>query len=319
MKIRGYWWFMRRVFRLISILMFTIAFILVPCFSASAAGEEYYLVSGRIYNDGSGEIDRVDRVDGITSVRTQAGEEYALFACNEDGHEIYMTPIAVNFELDPRAGGGYSEYSEFAALIPYDSRITSFILYNDLFYELDAAYTDEGAQMEIAYFTAEETDGGYMLRWSVELYDEDDSYLIEYDVIAMSRSTGESNVLAYRTQDTSLFVPYDWLEPNDTVVFMLKSNDSRTTLTEVSGVFDTPDGEERTIGDADTQWPDEGPSYEDPDYSDYGDSADDEDYGEDDKKMSDKEFYTIIAVIASVVVTIPAIIIIIVVARKKKK
>ena len=75
--------------------------------------------------------------------------------------------------------------------------------------------------------------------------------MLEYDVLTVSQDSGDSNVLAYRTGETSLFVPYDWLDPNDTISFVLKSNDSRKTLTAVSDEFVTPDGDKKDIIDGD--------------------------------------------------------------------
>ena len=119
--------------------------------------------------------------------------------------------------------------------------------------------------------------------------------MIEYDVLTVSRESGDSNVLAYRTGETTLFVPYDWLDPNDTVVFILKSNDSRKTLTAVSGEFYTPDGEEKIIADNDEEWIDFKPD------------------------NSGNSFWLYIALAIAVIIIVALVVVVIIVIRKKKK
>ena len=240
------------------ILIIIVAFTLGVCMSINifAQESEYYMIDGKIYRDGSAEINRIDRVDGISSVKTKAGETYALVAFDKYDREIDIVALSVNFELNADMGGGFSEYSEFCALIPYNDKIVSFILFGSRYEILAEAYLDESVQVEIEHFIVEETNGGYKLDWRVKLNDYNYAHMIEYDVLTVSQNSGDSNVLAYRSKETSLFVPYDWLDPNDTVVFILKSNDSRKTLTAISGEFSTPYGEEKNVED-DEKWDDD--------------------------------------------------------------
>lgn len=267
----------------------------IPAF---AAGNEYYLVDGRVYSDGTAEINRVDIVENVPTVNLPQGDadSYVLAALNEDYEIIEMFVLGVNFELSADAGGGYSEYSEFSALIPYDSQIYAFFIIDGDYEILAEAYLEEAVQSEILYFNVEESDGGYNLEWAVELYDDDYAYLLEYDVMTVSKESGETNLLAYRTDETNLFVPYGWLDPNDTVVFTLKSNDSRTTLTAVSEEISTPAGDEKIIADNDTEWGEI-----------YGG-------GEDENSAL---LYIVIAAAAVIVISITVIVIVFV--KKKKK
>lgn len=224
--------------------------------SAFAAYNEYYLVDGRVYSDGSAEINRVDIVENVSAVTSPHGDadSYVLAAIDEDYEIIEMSVLSVNFELSADAGGEYSEYSEFSALISYDAEIYAFVIIDGDYEILAEAYIDEVVQSEILYFNVEEGDGSYNLEWEVELYDDEYAYLLEYDVMTVSKESGDINVLAYRTDETSLFVPYGWLEPNDTVVFTLKSNDARTTLTALSKEISTPYGAEKIVADNDAEW-----------------------------------------------------------------
>jgi hypothetical protein len=226
---------------------------------ALAAEGKYYMVDGRVYADGSAEIARVDVAEGVFVVQTLEPGEYALAGLNADYYGISLTPLAVSFEPAADAGGGRSEYAEFFGLIPYDEEIVAFAVVNgeaDVLAIADIAV--ESAQSEIAWFDVAETDGGYDLVWEVLLADDGGADRLEYDVMAVSQDSGESNMLAYRTRETSLFVPFDWLEPNDTVVFTLRSNDSRTTLSASSEIFFTPDGKAKIVSD-DEEWLDPEP------------------------------------------------------------
>ena len=271
---------------------------------------EYYMVDGRIYDEFSAIINRVEHVDNISSVKTKAGEEYLLKSYDIYDYEISSTVISVNFELGADAGGGISEYAEFCVLVPYDESIEYFILYNSGYYPIAEAYLFESVQYEIEYFIIDEdeTDGGYNLEWSVDLYDYDSEYMLEYDVMTISQKTGESNVLAYRIKEKSLFVPYDWLEPNDTVVFILKSNDSRITLTETSSEYTTPDGEVKNIADSDKEW------------TEAKAEASREYFNIEDDVFDMNIVYIIAAIIiGSLVVILVIIIVVFVVIKKKKK
>ena len=230
-------------------IIFTLALILVfllSGISVSAADNRYYMVEGRIYADGSGEITRSGIVEKSGAVRSGTGREYALLALNA-GDILYSVALDVSFRSSSDVNAPPSEYAEFIGMIPYDIRIHNFELVDSDFAEICWHSIYEPYQTGIVYFDVEKTDGGFSMEWGVVITDISYADLLTFDIIAVSQKTGEKNILAYRTTDTYLEIPYAWLDPNDTFTFMLESNDTVTTLFAESAAFNTPGGESKTI------------------------------------------------------------------------
>lgn len=215
---------------------------------AFAAGNKYYMIEGRIDEFG-GEITRVGTVEMNSTIKKSTNQEYAIAAVDRDGSECYTVGLDVSFKSSSDAGVPLSEYAEFIAMIPYDSNIEEFYLYDANYEYLDSLWLEGYIQTEISYFNVSETDTGFYMEWDVSL--EDDSYAdwLSFDIIAVSKNTGEKNILAYRISDRFLDIPHDWLDPNDEIVFVLESNDKVSTLSAESDTFHTLDGESKTISE----------------------------------------------------------------------
>ncbi|MCL2495011.1 MAG: hypothetical protein FWE98_05070 [Oscillospiraceae bacterium] len=239
------------------LLTLTLALALVLSFSpalfASAAdNQHYFLVEGYVTPDGGGEIVRIELVDDILIVKSTPGTEYAISAIN-GGRGAYREAIAnypfgVSFETAPDLPFAQLDEARFAVLVPLVGVIFEFDLVDRAGRVISNAqvYAREG---EVS-LDVRETEAGFELRWDDNSADPS---LLDFDVYALSEITGEKNVLAYRTQEWELFVPYEWLEPDDLVVFVLKCNDGTSTLTAESEAFYTPAGEAKDILD-DEAW-----------------------------------------------------------------
>ena len=233
------------------LLIIALAFVIAiaPAVFAKAAENQYYLVEGYVTPGGGGEITRIELVDDVAAVEVTPGTDYAISLSGEEGVIIANYPFGVSFETAPDLPFAQLDEARFAVLVPYDGATDEFNLVNRAGKVISSAYAFAW-QQEIISFDVEETDTGFTLRW--EVYYEAPSPL-DFDVYAVSEITGEKNVLAYRTAERELTIPYDWLEPGDTVVFVLKSNDGSSTLTAESEAFNTPAGEAKDILD-DEAW-----------------------------------------------------------------
>lgn len=225
--------------------------LLLPGIAASAAESKYYMVEGRIGNaDKPGfesVITRVGIIEYSGSVKSGTGQDYAIVAEDDYGNVLHAVALDVDFKSSSDVNAPQSAYSEFVALIPYDRDIEWFSLVDsDNFMLSDASpywnYIDE-----IKYIKVEDTGDGFSVEWDITLFDEWDADYVDFDLIAVSRKTGEKNMLAYRTSEKRLDVPYDWLEPNDTIYFSLRCNGGWSTLFAESNEYTTPEGVEKTI------------------------------------------------------------------------
>ena len=233
------------------ILVIALALVLAisPAMLAMAAENQYYLVEGYVTPDGGGKIVRIELVDGVAAVETTPGTEYAIGAIGGEDRLIGNTAFGVSFETAPDLPTAQLDEARFAVLVPYGEEIAELTLVDRQARVLSSAYVF-AHQQEITSFDVEETDEGFALTWDVAC---DDPSRLDFDIYAVSQLTGEKNVLAYHFEEWELTVPYDWLEPGDTVVFVLKSNDGAGTLTAESESFNTPAGESKDILD-DEAW-----------------------------------------------------------------
>lgn len=220
----------------------------------AAEGEKYYMIEGTVYAQGDqAVIDRVEIVDGISTVVYGGRNDYALCGYDSEYNLIGIVNLDVRFEGISDGGGQPAEYAAFVALMPYDERIVELEVLDVSGMVLGFAFVYP-KQSEILFFDVEETDSGFELQWNTEVYDDKYANDVDYDVMAVSQISGEKIMLAYRIKEKSLTIPYEWLDPNDTIVFMLVSNDSGSTITETSGEYDTPDGDSKFIEDMDSSF-----------------------------------------------------------------
>ena len=233
------------------ILMIALALVLSvsPAMFAKAAENQYYLVEGYVTPEGGGEITRTELADDIATVEVTPGTEYAISVNDGEGGLIGNYAFGISFETAPDLPAEQLDQARFAVLVPYGDEIDEFNLVDRKGRVISSAYV-VARQEGITAFDVEDTGSGFVLRWAVAC--EDFSYL-DFDIYAVSQLTGERNVLAYRMEEWELSVPYDWLEPDDVVVFVFKSNDGSSTLTAQSEMFSTPAGESRDILD-DEAW-----------------------------------------------------------------
>jgi len=232
------------------LLIFSLALVLVFSMAvlASAAENQYYLVEGYVTPDGKGEITRIELVDDVTSVKVTPGTDYAISAIGEEAVVIANHAFGVSFETAPDLPFAQLDEARFAVLVPYSDDFGALVLVDRQGRTLSSRVLLE-REGEVS-LDVRETEAGYELSWD---YDSVDPSRLDFDVYAISQLTGEKNVLAYRMEETALSVPYDWLEPDDTIVFVLKSNDGSSTLTAESEGFNTPAGEAKDILD-DEAW-----------------------------------------------------------------
>ena len=215
------------------------------------AEQEFFLVEGIVYADGytgvtgrTALITNVQVIDAPRQIEQRFASEYAVTAENDIGDIVAIANISVSFAPATDSGNDAPTYAAYAVLIPYDPAIEEFNLYNSKGEWLDY-YELKPFLHSIDYFDIEETDTGYALSWDVLLEEVDDDFLgdmlVTYDVMAVQVS-GEKNVLAYRSEEQSLTVPYEHLDPNDTIVFRLLAYDGAIRLEELSDEYTTPDG-----------------------------------------------------------------------------
>jgi hypothetical protein len=226
----------------------TLLLAIVPAVFAQAAENQYYLVEGYVTPGGKGEITRVELVDDVAAVSVTPGTEYAISACDSGGAVTGNTAFGVSFETAPDLPAARLDEARFAVLVPYNEEIGELMLVD----RQDRTLSSRGllAREGEASLDVRETEAGYELAWNDNSADPS---LLDFDVYAVSEITGEKNVLAYRMAEMELSVPYDWLEPDDTIIFVLKSNDGRSTLSAESEGFNTPPGEPKDILD-DEAW-----------------------------------------------------------------
>ena len=216
------------------------------------AEQEYFLIEGIIYAEGySGIVGRtalitnVHVIDAPRQIEQRFASEYAITAENDISDIVARANVSVSFAPATDSGNEDPTYAAYAVLIPYDPAIEEFNLYN-VKGELLDYYDLKPFLHSIDYFDVEETSTGYELSWDVLFDDVDDDFpgnmLVTYDVMAVSRANGEKNVLAYRSEEAYLEVPYEYLEPNDTFVFRLLAYDGAIRLEALSDEYTTPDG-----------------------------------------------------------------------------
>ena len=232
------------------LLMITLALVMaIPAaMPVRAAENQYYLVEGYVTPDGGGELTRIELVDDVTTVEVTPGTEYAIRATGGDGSVTGNYAFGVSFETAPDLPFAQLDEARFAVLVP-SGEACEFDLMDRQGRVISNSHIDFSRQ-EITLFDAEETGEGFELRWDVAC---ENVSVLDFDIYAVSQLSGEKNVLAYRYEEWELFVPYDWLEPDDIVVFVLKSNDGASTLTAESDAFTTPAGESKDIFD-DEAW-----------------------------------------------------------------
>ena len=264
----------------------------------AAEGGKYYMIEGTVYAHGDqADIDRIEIVDGVSSVVYGGRNEYALCGYDLEYNLIGIVNLDVRFEGISDGGGEPAEYAAFVALMPYDERIVALAVVDASDMLLGYASVTP-KQLLISFFDVEETDSGFELQWNTEVYDDKYANDVDYDVMAVSQISGEKIMLAYRIKENSLTIPYEWLDPNDTIVFMLVSNDSGSTITETSGEYDTPDGESKFIEDMDLS------------SSDYEDDEDDE--------LLTNIIFTVLTVL-EILLAVGVIVVIVLFIKKKSK
>jgi len=236
---------MKKIF----VIALTLVLSISPVVLAKAAENQYYLVEGYVTPDGGGEITRIELVDDVAAVKVTPGTEYAISTCDSGGAVTGNTAFGVSFETAPDLPFAQLDQARFAVLVPYSEEISEFKLVDRQGRTLSSAAIVT-RQEAITAFDVEDTGSGFVLRWAVAC---EDFSVLEFDIYAVSQLSGEKNVLAYHFEEWELAVPYDWLEPDDTIIFVLKSNDGRSTLTAESESFNTPPGESKDILD-DEAW-----------------------------------------------------------------
>jgi hypothetical protein len=234
------------------ILAITMIFSLsVAVSAADLTKRSYYAVSGIIYDDGSGAIERAEIVDGIEDAAQGSGEDYAIVAEDYDFNTIDTKAFSVKFSGYPDGIGTVSAVP-FTLLIPYSDEIYSFSLRNSTNEILSEIEINNA--IDVSDFAVKQNNDSYSLSWS-------GAEGLTYDITAVSQKTGMRTVLMYRSDETKIEIPFEWLEPNDTVVFELASQSGNGTAVLSSESFATPDGTAAVIADADgEEW---GESYAD--------------------------------------------------------
>jgi hypothetical protein len=207
----------------------------------------------------------------------------------------------VKFSGYPDGIGTVSEVP-FSVLIPYNEAIVNFSLYDSSNMRLWDLEVDNA--VDVSGFSVTENEYGFNLSWS-------GAEGLTYDVTAISEISGLRSVLLFRSENTYIDIPFEWLEPNDTIIFELSAYSGNGTSITLSESFVTPDGAAALIGDADgDEW---GYEY---DYSDYPDG--DLDPESSDPSLGDYViFFVVIAVIGGIII-VPVIIIVVVVTKNKK-
>jgi hypothetical protein len=225
----------------IASLILAIAVIVSLSVTVSAAGYSYYAVSGIIYDDGTGIIERAEIVDGVEEAEGSGGSDYVIVAEDYDYNKLDSKAFSVKFTGYPDGIGDVTAVP-CTVLIPYKDAIYSFSLRNvsnEILSEIEIDNT-----IDVSDFEVNQSDDGVTLSWN-------GAEGLTYDVTAVSQNTGQRFVLMYRSDETKLEIPYEWLEPNDSVVFELAAQSGNGTLTLVSESFDTPEGTAAIIADTD--------------------------------------------------------------------
>jgi hypothetical protein len=274
-------------------ILLAAALLALLCLPAAAMGYSYHAVSGVIYDDGTGVIERVEVVMGVENAAQPGGMDYVILAMDADSTVLDSYAFSVKFTGYPDGIGTVTEVP-FTALIPYNADITRFLLQDASNQVLSEIELD--SEIEVSDFTAVQNESSFSLTWS-------GSEGLTYDVTAYSQTTGQRDVLLYRSEDTGIEIPFEWVQPNDTIHFELAAHDGMGTVVLTSDSFDTPDGAALEIADADIEmeFPAEGE----------GDELTDND--------TNAIVITIIIVGGVIVLAIIAAVVIIVLALKKKK
>lgn len=228
-----------------TLIIFALSFVL-SALPASASIREYFMIEGYIGINGTAQISRIGLIEYENVMELEREGDYSLVALYQD-ELMYSVPINVSFDVVASDMPSQTiEYSDFVVYIPADIDVSYFFIVNSEEEIVGdyVAYTPY--QYGIETFNVEETNTGYSLDWNV-LCEQEYRDLLSYDVVAYSENTGEKYMLAYRTKEVSLTVPFEWLEPNDTIYFKLLSNDTITTFSESSSNFQTPDGKSMVI------------------------------------------------------------------------
>jgi hypothetical protein len=209
--------------------------------AAQAAGYSYYAVTGIIYDDGTGVIERAEIVDGVEDAAGSGGNDYVIVAEDYEYNTLDTKAFSVKFTGYPDGIGDVSAVP-FTALIPYRDEIYSFSLRNvsnEILSEIEI-----NNAIDVSDFTVKKNSDSFTLKWN-------GADGLTYDVIAVSENTGLRSVLMYRSGEKELEIPFDWLEPNDSIVFELGAQSGNGTTILVSESFSTPEGAAAIIADAD--------------------------------------------------------------------
>jgi hypothetical protein len=207
----------------------------------SAERKDYYIVSGTIYDDGTAYIESAEIVLGIEDAAGNGGYDYVIIAEDYDYNVIDSKSFSVKFTGYPDGIGTVSEVP-FTVLIPYNEAIVNFSLYDSS--DMRLWDFEINNSIDVSEYNITQNDYGFSLSWSG---DEG----LTYDVTAVSQISGLRSVLLYKSEDSSLEIPFEWLEPNDIVTFELAAYSGNGTAIFNSDSFDTPDGEAAVFGDAD--------------------------------------------------------------------
>jgi hypothetical protein len=220
--------------------------------------------------------------------------DYVILAMDSDSTVLDSYAFSVKFTGYPDGIGTVTEVP-FTALIPYNADITRFLLQdasNQVLSEIEL-----NSDIDVLDFTAVQNESSFSLSWS-------GSEGLTYDVTAYSQTTGQRDVLLYRSEDTGIEIPFEWVQPNDTIHFELAAHDGMGTVVLTSDSFDTPDGAALEIADADIEM-------------EYAAEEDGDELTGDDISALIKT--VIIVGIVIVLVIIAAVVILILALKKKKK
>jgi hypothetical protein len=232
--------FMKLIKKAAGLILAIMTIFMLPV-AAGAAGYSYYAVSGIIYDDGTGIIERAEIVDGVEDAAGSGGSDYVIVAEDYEYNTLDSKAFFVKFTGYPDGIGDVTAVP-FTVLIPYRDAIYSFSLRNvsnEILSEIEI-----NNNIDVSEFEVKQNDDGFVLSWK-------GAEGLTYDVTAVSQNTGLRSVLLYRLDETKLEIPNEWLEPNDSVVFELAAQSGNGTTTLVSGSFDTPEGTAAVIADAD--------------------------------------------------------------------
>ncbi|MDR0986081.1 MAG: hypothetical protein LBL98_00080 [Ruminococcus sp.] len=280
-------------------LILAITLILSLSVAVSAAGYSYYAVSGVVNDDGTAIIERAEIVDGIEDAAGSGGSDYVIVAEDYDFNTLDSKAFSVKFTGYPD-GIGTVKTVPFIVLIPYRDNIYSFSLRdvnNNILSEIEI-----NNALDASDFTVKETSDSFNLSWK-------GAKGLTYDITAVSEKTSLRKVLMYRSGETKLDIPFEWLEPSDSVVFELSAQSGNGTVVLYSDVFNTPEGVAAVIADAD------GGEWET--YAD--NSGRNRDGGEELSGSDTDALIKTIAIVGGVIVLVIIIAVVIIVSAIKKK